>query len=255
MKLTHLFYILAAICIASCDSGDIVEKAYTVSESGRTIKVTGKVSGLSEWESTGYILAVSGFTPNNKFAVVQRALPISAEKELPISLILSNLSNEIETVELALTNSLRKRVISLAVIDMADHKDISAKDTIRFDIGTLDVGRFGVLQAGLFNRACIQCHGENGRAAAGLDLTESRAKEALVDVPSTCEEGFLRVASGSAENSLLHLILNEGGENLLSYNHREILSSQFKTNFAEIADLVDQWIELLTPQSHSPKGR
>jgi hypothetical protein len=55
------------------------------------------------------------------------------------------------------------------------------------------------------------------------------------------------VESGNAEGSLLHLILNEGGENLLSHNHTEILSSQFKTNLEEVEDLIDSWIRQLTP--------
>jgi len=239
--------VLAVVLLAACDSGDIAEKVYTVNETGYTVKVTARMSGLSDWEGSSYTLAVAGFASDSKFALLQRALPSAAEEEMPVSLVLSNLSGEVQTVELALTNSLRKRIITLATINMADYAEKGTHDTIRLDLGTLDVGRFGVLQTGLFDRACIQCHGASGRSAAGLNLTEGNAQANLVDVPSSRREGYLRVESGNAKGSLLHLILNEGGENLLSHNHTEILSSQFKTNIEEVSALVDDWIGHLTP--------
>lgn len=246
MKSIHyLLYVLAAFALVSCDSGDIADKVYTVGETGRTVKLTARMSGLSEWDDTGYTLAVAGFTTDSKFALVQRALPSSVEDDTPVSLVLSNVGGDIETVELTLTNSLRKRIITLASINMADYAENGTHDTIRLDLGTIDVGRIGVLQMGLFNRACIQCHGASGRSAAGLNLTEGNAEASLVDVPSARREGYMRVESGNAGGSLLHLILNEGGENFLSHNHTEILSSQFKTNLEEVSKLIDQWIEQL----------
>lgn len=246
MKTIHyILYIWAAIGLVACDSGDIAEKVYMVDETGYTIKVTALMSGLSEWEGTGNTLAVAGFTADSKFAILQKALPSTAGDDTPVSIVLTNLSSEIQTIELALTNSLRKRIITLASVNMADYAKNSTRDTIRLDLGNIDVGRFGVLQTGLFNKACVQCHGASGRSAAGLNLTEGNAQAALVDVPSTRKEGYLRVESGTAETSLLHLILNEGGENLLSHNHTEILSSQFKSNLEEVSNLIDEWIESL----------
>ena len=176
---------------------------------------------------------------------MQRALPSTLSDGQDISIVLSNISDEVQLVELSLTNSLRKRLITLAVINMSDYSDNTTRDTIRLDLGNIDVGRFGVLQTGLFDKACIQCHGASGRSAAGLNLTKGNARAALVDVPSSRKEGYLRVESGNAEGSLLHLILSEGGENLLSHNHTEILSSQFKSNLEEVSSLIDSWIESL----------
>ncbi|MBO7118974.1 MAG: hypothetical protein J6W03_01485 [Bacteroidaceae bacterium] len=243
----YLLHIMLLSALCSCDSGDIQDKVYQVDEKGYTVKVTARVSNLSEWEGTGYTLAVAGFTGDSKFALLQKALPSSVEDGSAVSIVLSNISSEVQTVEVSLTNSLRKRIISLATINMAEHVGKTAHDTIRLDLGTVDAGRFGVLQAGVFNRACIQCHGGNGRSAAGLNLTEGNAVASLVDVPSTRREGMLRVASGNVENSLLHQILNEGGENLLSHNHTEILSSQYKSNLEEVNGLIDGWIEHLVP--------
>lgn len=249
MKSIHYYIYIVCCCVAlaSCDSGDIAEKVYTVDEKGYTVELTARVSGIGEWDGTDYTLAVAGFTADSKFAQVQRALPATIGNGTPLSITLSNLSDDVQTVELALTNSLRKRIITLATINMNDYRNYGTRDTIRLDLGQVDVGQTGVLQMGLFNRACIQCHGANGRSAAGLTLTEGNAYAALVDVPSTRRTGYMRVESGNAEASLLHLILREGGEDLLSHNHTEILSSQFKTNLEEVSALIDQWIEQLKP--------
>lgn len=248
MKPIHyILYICAAVGLAACDSGDIPDKVYTVDENGYTVKVTARVSGLSEWEGTGNTVAVAGFTADSKFAILQKALPSSAADDTPVSIVLSNLSGNVQTVEVSLTNSLRKRIITLATINMADYSGNSAHDTIRLDLGAVNVGRFGVLQAGLFNKACIQCHGASGRSAAGLNLTEGNAQANLVDQPSARKPGYMRVESGNSEGSLLHLLLNKGGENLLSHNHTEILSSQFKPNLEEMEVLIDQWINSLRP--------
>ena len=248
MKPIHyILYICAVVGLSACDSGDIYDKVYQVDEKGKTVKVTARINGLGEWEGTGYNMAVAGFTQDSKFALLQKTLPSTVEDGSTVSLVLSNISNEVQTVEVSLTNSLRKRIISLASVNMEDYSENTAHDTILLDLGTVDVGRFGILQAGIFNRACIQCHGGNGRSAAGLNLTEGNARSNLVDVPSTRREGMLRVASGNAEASLLHQVLNEGGEKLLSHNHTEILSSQFKSNLEEVNNLIDSWIEHLKP--------
>ncbi|MBR3858239.1 MAG: hypothetical protein IKM68_09725 [Bacteroidaceae bacterium] len=248
MKHIHyILYICAVVGLSACDSGDIYDKVYEVDEKGKTVKVTARISGLGEWEGTGYSMAVAGFTQDSKFALLQKTLPSTVEDGSTVSLVLSNISNEVQTVEVSLTNSLRKRIISLASVNMEDYSENTAHDTILLDLGTVDVGRFGILQAGIFNRACIQCHGGNGRSAAGLNLTEGNARSNLVDVPSTRREGMLRVASGNAEASLLHQVLNEGGEKLLSHNHTEILSSQFKSSLEEVNSLIDSWIEHLKP--------
>ena len=248
MKHIHyILYICAVVGLSACDSGDIYDKVYQVDEKGKTVKVTARISGLGEWEGTGYTMAVAGFTQDSKFALMQKTLPSTVEDGSTVSLVLSNISNEVQTVEVSLTNSLRKRIISLVSVNMEDYSENTAHDTILLDLGTVDVGRFGILQAGIFNRACIQCHGGNGRSAAGLNLTEGNARSNLVDVPSTRREGMLRVASGNVEASLLHQVLNEGGEKLLSHNHTEILSSQFKSNLEEVNSLIDSWIEHLKP--------
>ena len=92
------------------------------------------------------------------------------------------------------------------------------------------------------------CHGNpanGGSGAANLNLTEGKAYDNLVDVPSTRKEGRFRVVSGTASQSLLHQILAEGGEDILHYNHTEVLSSQFKNDVGPVRTFIDYWINSL----------
>ena len=242
-SLCNLWFLLfLSLCLVSCDSGDIEEGGYSVHDKGKVVKLTARVSGVGSWAS-GYSVALAGFAKDDKYATMQRALPVSTADGADVTLTLNNITEEISTVEFAVTNNLRKRIITLGRIAMADYEN--QQDTIRMDLGTIDLTLFGTLQQGLFNVACIQCHGGNGRSAAGLNLTEGHAMENLVDVPSTRREGMMRVVSGDAPSSLLHQILSEGGEDILGYNHTEVVSSQFKENAEEVRDLLDEWIRTL----------
>lgn len=241
IKTWHVFVFLF-LCLASCDSGDIEESSYSVQDKGKVVKLTAHVSGVGSW-GNGYSVALAGFAKDDKYATMQRALPASTADDTDVALTLNNITEHIESVEFAITNNLRKRIITLGRITMADYED--EQDTIHMDLGNLDLSRLGVLQHGLFDVACIQCHGGNGRSAAGLNLTAGNTVANLVDVPSTRCDGMMRVVSGDASSSLLHQILAEGGESILGYNHTEVLSSQFKENTDEVRSLLDEWIERL----------
>lgn len=229
----------------ACDSGDIHDEGYAVTDHGKTVKMTARLTGVSSWEGTGYGVALAGFSSNSKYAVMQRAIPSNTEEGAEIEIILNNLSGDINTVELAITNKLRERIISLASIQMDAYAENGPTDTIRLDVGSLAADQMGCMQYGLFNHACIQCHGGNGRKAGNLDLTSGNAYGELVNKASTQKAGETRVMGGNPENSLLWKILNEGGENLLHYNHTEVLSSQFKENLEEVKELIRRWINSL----------
>jgi len=238
----HLIYLVLLFTIISCDSGDIVEKQFNVGSTGKTLKLSGSIQGVDDWNGTDYHLALAGFSSDSKFAIMQRTISTNSNE---LDIVVSNISDEVSTMELSITNALRKRIITLSSLKMEDYEDNTSTDTIYMDLGTLDVSMFGALQSGLFNQACLQCHGGNGRKAGNLDLTEGNAHHNLVDITSTQKEGATRVISGDAENSLLWQILNEGGENLLHYNHTEVLSSQFKDNLDEVKGLLSHWITSL----------
>ena len=234
---------LFTLPLASCDSGDIEEQAVSIEDKGYTVKLTAVLTGIDSWESK-YSVSLAGFTTGDNYAQVVRAIPNTTPNNARIELILSNIGDEIYTVELAITNRLRERIITIARVNLDDYTN--QKDTIYMDIGLTDVSRFGALQKGLFNMACIQCHGGNGGSgAASLNLTEGKSYSNLVNIPSTRKEGMMRVVSGNAQESLLHQIASDGGENLLHVNHTEILTNQFRENLNEVRQLIDDWIREL----------
>ena len=245
VKRSILCIMYYALCItlfcSSCDSGDIAEQTYATDNRGHTVRLTATLSGIDSWESR-YAVSLAGFTTGDNYAQVVRTLPNTTPDGTPVELVLSNISDDINTVELAIMNRLRERIITLARVNMEDYTD--TRDTIRMDLGRLDVSRFGALQLGLFNQACIQCHGGNGGVgAASLNLTQGQAYGQLVNVSSTRREGMKRVQPGDVQASLLHQLMVEGGENLLHVNHTEILSNQFRENLSEVRQLIDDWIE------------
>ena len=240
-RLSHFF--LFTILFVSCDSGDIEEQAISIEDKGYTVKLTAVLSGIDSWESK-YSVSLAGFTTGDNYAQVVRAIPNTTPDNTRIELVLSNIGDEINTVELAITNRLRERIITIARVNLDDYTN--QKDTIHMDLGYIDASRFGALQKGLFNMACIQCHGGNGGAgAASLNLTEGKSYANLVNVASTRKEGMMRVVSGNTQESLIHQIIAEGGENLLHVNHTEILSNQFRENLNEVRQLIDDWINSL----------
>jgi len=236
----NLLLLVVTILFVACDSGDIEEKTYTSINEGQTVKLTATVTGLGAWDDD-YSVALAGFNESSNYAVMQNTLPISTADGTSVELVLSNLVGQVSTVEFAITNRLRERILTLATVQLSDYSE--EKDTIRLDLGTIDVSPWGSLQSGVFDVACIQCHGGNGRSAAGLNLTEGNAYGQLVDVPSTRISGAYRVVSGQASQSLLHQILSEGGEDLLHVNHTEILSNQFKNNLTQVRQFIEDWID------------
>jgi len=205
--------------LIACDSGDILDKDITVKDSGKVVKVTATVMGMSA-DRGDYSVAVAAFSGDNKYAVTQRVISENTADGERVSITLENLSSEVNTVELALTNKLRKRILTLASMNIDDFD--AGGDTIRMELGTLRMDMEGCIRQGVFNVACIQCHGQNGRAAAGLDLTK--------DNPPADK---------------LEQILIDGGASILRYNHTDIISSHFKNNLDEVKTLLHDWLQNL----------
>ena len=240
----HRFFLLAVISclLASCDSGNILDKGISVRDSGKVVKLTATINGISDWGGK-YNVAVAAFSGDNQYALTQRAIPENTAEGTTVSIVMNNLPAEVNTVELALTNKLRKRILTLASMDISDFK--ADGDTILMNLGTIRVDEIGCIQRGIFDVACIQCHGANGRSAGNLNLTEGNAPACLVDVDaqsSVAGQGYKRIVPGNPKSSLLYQILNPGGEDILHYNHTEVLSSQFKNNLDEVKSLLYEWI-------------
>lgn len=212
-----ILYGFLLLFLSGCDSGDIYDREISVEKTGKTVKLTAVVSGIGD-DEVDYNVALAAFSDDSKYAITQKVISENSENEQPISLVLDNLSNRINTVELVLTNTLRKRILTLVSINIEDF--VTKGDTIYMDLGTIRLDRVGCIQQGVFNVACVQCHGANGRSAAGLDLT--------VALPP---------------KDKLNQILIDGGVNILHYNHTDVLSSHFKNNLDEVKSLLYGWIE------------
>lgn len=235
--------LLLALLLAACDSGDIVEKTILQDSDGHAVKLSVTVTGMDAL-SDKYALSLATFKANESYALTTYVIPATTSDNTEVNIVVPDVGSDVSTVELTITNRLRQRVITLASIDLDDYA--TSADTIRLNVGTVDVAMLNVIQHHIFNQSCIQCHGGNGgNGAANLNLTEGQARTNLVDVPSTRKEGALRVASGNASQSLLHQILADGGEDILHYNHTEVLSSQFKNDVAAVRNFIDDWINEL----------
>ena len=238
-----LSLLLCSLTFAACDSGDIVEKATTDELNGHTVKLSVSVAGMSDLNEK-YSLALATFKSGDNYALTAYGIPATTKDHELVSVVAPNIDGDVSTVELAVINLLRQRIMTLASINMDDYAD--ATDTIRLDAGAVNVAMFNLIQQRIFNMSCIQCHGgHGGSGAANLNLTEGKAYDNLVDVPSTRKEGRFRVVSGTASQSLLHQILAEGGEDILHYNHTEVLSSQFKNDVGPVRTFIDDWINSL----------
>ena len=204
MKKYILFggYLLLLAYITSCDDGRIYEKTETLSEEGRTLKMSGKINGISKWPD-GYSVVVAGFSDESEYAVVTKTIPAVEDDEIQVTM--TGVSDKVTTIELCVINKLRKRVISFQSMD-----DLTAvDDTILMDVGTVNVGMYHGIQEKVFNTTCAHCHGGSSSAAANL---------------------------GSAQESVLHTLLNTTISSTWGYDHsKEIVSSPILT-------LIDDWI-------------
>ena len=199
------------------------------SEEGRTLKMSGKINGISKWPD-GYSVVVAGFNDESEYAVVTKTIPAVEDDEIQVTM--TGVSDKVTTIELCVINKLRKRVISFQSMD-----DLTAvDDTILMDVGTVNVGMYHGIQEKVFNTTCAHCHGGSSSAAANLYLTEGKSYEALVNRPSKKVDGMLLVKPGSAQESVLHTLLNTTISSTWGYDHsKEIVSSPILT-------LIDDWI-------------
>ena len=132
MKKYILFggYLLLLAYITSCDDGRIYEKTETLSEEGRTLKMSGKINGISKWPD-GYSVVVAGFNDESEYAVVTKTIPAVEDDEIQVTM--TGVSDKVTTIELCVINKLRKRVISFQSMD-----DLTAvDDTILMDVCTM----------------------------------------------------------------------------------------------------------------------
>ncbi len=221
---------LTAIALTACDDGRIYEKTVSYKE-GRIVKLTGTLTGLANWPDD-YSIALAGFDGTDEYAVISKAISKNADGQ--VSIVLSGINDEVNTVRLCVLDRLRRQVMSFRDIELEQ-----TRDTVYMDAGTIDVSMLNAIQQAYFNTTCANCHGASNRAAAGLYLTQGRSYGALVDQSSTRVPGIKMVEPGSAANSLLHIILHQEQVEGITMTHRDLVSEQNEQN---ILPLIDSWI-------------
>ena len=157
---------------------------------------------------------------------------VSPDANSNVSLTLPNIGSNVKTIELCVTNRLRKRVLTYQSLDVAS---ISG-DTLYMDAGQVDAHMYAAIQENIFDKTCAQCHGGSTSPAAGLYLTADKSHASLVNQPSTQVEDGIRVIPGNAEESILHKVINPGNVLGLGFSHENMITSSTDLR------LIDEWI-------------
>ena len=218
---------VAALGCQACDDGPIYEPEYEPEHTGYTAKLTARISGADSWpEYYSLVLATFG---DSEYSNSQSVVYPDAEGH--VNLLLYNIGNDVNTVELCVTNTLRRRVVTFASADLSS----ATSDTIYLDAGEVDVEMYSTIQTHIFNPTCAQCHGASTTAAAGLFLTEGQSHASLVGQAATTADG-MRVVPGNAEESVLHQVINPSYGLSASSYHEGMVTSSVQLR------LIDEWI-------------
>ncbi len=229
---------VAAVALASCDDGSVTDPVYVDSSSSYKVELTASLTGLDQWGSD-YSVVLAAYSYDSRYSVIQKSLNVFTADEPTQTVALSGIPVTANTIELAVTDRLRRRVATIYRYAIPEGQ--SDGEVIKIDAGSLDVSPFGVVDAVVFNGTntnCVRCHGNGG--AAGLDLSAGKAYEDLVGVSSTKQPGILRVSPGSAEDSFLYKVITQGDESV-HYSHPTIFTED---DVAHLPELVKVWIEL-----------
>lgn len=216
--------------LTACDDGEIPRKTYTATTEGLTAKLTGTITGTGGWPDY-YQVALAAFDDQSEYSLTQ--VLVSPEADGTVNLTLSGISTDAQTIELCITNKLRKRILTLAETQTTQAQG----DTIYLQADNVDAAMYSAIQTEIFNTTCAQCHGGSTTAAANLYLTQGNSYASLVNQPSTTTQDATRVIPGNSDESVLHLAINAGNELNLGYNHEYLITS------SAMLRLIDEWID------------
>lgn len=231
----HIYFLYALFLVtlfASCDEGRIPEKEIIVTEEGRVVKLTADLVGLENWHSD-YDVVLAGFAENSSYSAIAKDLSISMGENGHVEVVMSGIGDEVRTLEVCVSNSIRARIATFYSMEVP-----ATTDTIRMDVGTLDVSMYGTIQKNIFNDKCVQCHGAgSGTPSAGLYLTEGHSYASLYGQAATVAPEQQRVNPGNAGESVLYNILTTD----MSVNWR-IDHSQLMSEEHNLLTLIRNWI-------------
>lgn len=231
--------LIAAVCLtmafASCDDGRLYEKPVILPKEGRVAKLTGRLTGIDDW-TNGYNVVVAGFTDDNEYAVISKAVATNANGEAEV--VLTGIKEDVKSVEFCVINRLRKRIMTFRATDP------NVSDTIRLEVGTMDVGMYASIQEQLFNTTCTSCHGASTFAGAGLYLTDGKSHDALIEQPSQLIDDKLLVEPGNADASVLYQTITTDVSTSWRQDHSNMVMS------ATLQNVVKAWINGLDKQTN-----
>lgn len=218
--------------LLSCDEGRLYNDYTVQTEEGGSARFSGKVNGTETW-SQGYTLALAGFEEGNDYALISKNIKISVIEDR-CEITLSGIPSEVTAIELCALDRLRRRVATFISADYNPEDGI-----VQQSAEGIDVSMAAAIQTEIFNTTCIQCHGGNGHAAAGLDLMAGNSFGNLIDIPSRKISGMDRVSPGKSGESELFLILDSDISADWNYDHSVEVVRQEKL------DLIRNWIDNL----------
>lgn len=236
-RFSIIIMVALSLSFVSCDDGHVDDPVYDDHSETYTVQITGTFKSLNTWIGT-YSVAAACFDEENAYSLIQKVLPSTATDSTMEVLTLAGVPTRTKTVEIALVNSLRKRIATLYSYNIPE--DQRYADTIKIDVGTLNVGMFGAINQFIFQGTgtnCSRCHSSE-RAAANLDLSKENAYSHLVGVQSTKDTSKTRVVSGDADNSFLYKVITEGDENV-GYSHPGLFADD---KYAPFIDIIKEWI-------------
>ena len=148
MKRSLYAFLLALTTLTACDDGQIPEKQAEFLE-GRVVKFNGKLTGLTNW-ANGYSVAIAGFDGNDEYAIISKAIPDHTDGD--ITIVLSNINNQVTEVQLCVLDRLRRHVLTFDKIEMQQ-----TNDTVYMNVGERNVSMFNAIQQNYLNTTCANC--------------------------------------------------------------------------------------------------
>lgn len=229
-KIVMVSMMIIPLLLSGCDEGKIYPSEGGGNDSGFSVRLMGDISGLSQYEGTGYSPVLAVFEEGSDFAEVSKAL-VEGSNDFEIA----SVNVERGSAEVCIINSLRKRIMTMASVEITE-SSVETGGVVRFDVGEIDMTPFAVISDRVFSTTCIQCHGGTSHAAAGLNLSREEAYSMLVNVPSVVEEGMWRVKPGETDESTLWEAVATDVSAGWSFNHSNLLT-------AEQSGFIAKWIE------------
>ena len=226
---------LSTFGLAACDDGRIYPETVTISE-GKSVQLEGVLNGLENWPGA-YRISIAGFEhADDEYADVSKVITSSDVVDGKVSVLLSGIKDNVTLVRLCVLDRLRKHIVTFKEVDVSQ-----ATETVKMDVGTVDISMLNAIQLSYFNTTCANCHGASNRVAAGLYLTEGKSYGAMVGVDSKKVEGKKLVEPNNAAGSVLHMVLNQQTVEGVAMAHRDLVSEK---NELTILPLIDSWINI-----------